>query len=76
MALWVKDLVLSLLYLWLLLWHGFAFWSENFCMRWAQPQKKKEKKIVYLGEVEWKVGKRNDEFTFRLPRGLTKVGEL
>ena len=42
----------------------------------GHSHKKKEKKIVYLGEVEWKVGKRNDEFTFRLPRGLTKVGEL
>ena len=28
----VKDPVLSLLWLWLQLWHGFDFWLGNFCM--------------------------------------------
>ena len=31
----MKDLVLSLLWLRLLLWHRFDPWPENFCMPWA-----------------------------------------
>ena len=31
----VKDLVVSLL------WHGFDPWPRNFCMPWAQPEKKR-----------------------------------
>ena len=38
----VKDPVLSLLWLWSLLWHRFNFWSRNFWMPQAQPKKKKE----------------------------------
>lgn len=35
---------LSLLWLWLLLWHGFSPWHENFCMPWPWPRVKKEQK--------------------------------
>ena len=35
MARWVKDLVLSLLWLGSLLWRGFNSWPGNFCMPWA-----------------------------------------
>ena len=40
-AQWAKDPVLSLLWLWLLLWHGFDPWPGNFCMLQAGPKKKK-----------------------------------
>ena len=43
----VKDLVLSLQWLGLLLWHGFDPWPENFYILWAQ-QKKKERDIPYI----------------------------
>ena len=42
MAQWVKDLALSLLWLWLLLWGRFNPWPGNFYMPWAWPKKKKE----------------------------------
>ena len=35
LAQWVKDPVLSLLWLRSLLWYRFDPWSENFYMRWA-----------------------------------------
>ena len=38
----VKDLTLSLLWLWLLLWLIFYFWFGNFSMPWEQPKKIKE----------------------------------
>ena len=41
MAQRVKDLVLSLPWLWLQLWLGFHPWSGNFCKLQAQPKKKK-----------------------------------
>ena len=41
----VKDLVLSLLCIWLQLWHSFNPWLGNFHMLWAWPEKKKKKKI-------------------------------
>ena len=44
MAQWVKGLV-SLLWLWSLMWCRFDPWSGNFYMLWAQPKKKKKKKI-------------------------------
>ena len=44
MAQWVKDLALSLPWLWLLLWHGFDPLLENFHMTRVQPKKKKKKK--------------------------------
>ena len=38
MAQWVKDLALSLLWLWLSLWCGFDPWPENFqVLRAANP---------------------------------------
>ena len=40
-AQWVKDLVLSLLWLKSLLRHGFEPWPGNFCMPQAWPKKKK-----------------------------------
>ena len=43
MAQQVKDLALSLLWLWLPLWHRFNPWARNFCMPWARPKKKKKK---------------------------------
>ena len=44
MAQCVKDLVLSLLWHGLLLWHRFSPWPRNFCMLQSQPKKKKKKK--------------------------------
>ena len=41
MAQQVKDLVWSLLWLWLLLDLGSDPWLENFRMLWAWPKKKK-----------------------------------
>ena len=40
-AQWVKDLVLSLMQLWSLLWHRFDLWPRNFHMPWAWPKEKK-----------------------------------
>ena len=37
---WVKDLALSLPWLWLLLWHGLGPWPGNFHRPPAQPKKK------------------------------------
>ena len=39
----IKDLVLSLLWLWLQLWHGFSPWLKNFCMLLAQQNKKQNR---------------------------------
>ena len=36
----IKDLVLSLRWLGLLLWHGFDPWPGNICMWWVWPEKK------------------------------------
>ena len=44
MAQQVKDLVLSLLWLWLLLWCRFDPWPGNFCMPQVQPKKKKRER--------------------------------
>ena len=35
----VKDLALSLMWLWLLLWCGFDPWPGNFHVLWAWPKK-------------------------------------
>ena len=35
---WVKDLVLSLLWFWSLLWYRFFPWPWNFCMSWVWPK--------------------------------------
>ena len=43
MAQRVKDLVLSLLWLWLLLWRRFDPWPGNFHMPQAWQKKKKKK---------------------------------
>ena len=46
MAQWIKDMVLSLLWLRLLLWCMFNPWPQNFCMPWVgasrPPATKKE----------------------------------
>ena len=39
----VDDLMLSLLWLWLLLWCRFDSWPWNFCMAWVWPKKEREK---------------------------------
>ena len=38
-AQWVKDLVWSLQWLWLLLWQEFDPWPRNFHVPWAQLNK-------------------------------------
>ena len=53
---WVKDLVLSLLWLRSLLWHGFDPWPRNFCLLRAQPKIKFfyiEKKLKLNDIFEW-----------------------
>ena len=49
MTQWVKDPVLSLLWLWLLLWCKFHPWLRNFCMLQAAPIKKLN--VKYNGEM-------------------------
>ena len=44
MTQWVKDVMLFLLWLWLLLWCGFHPWPGNFLMPQEQQKKKKKKK--------------------------------
>ena len=39
----VKDLVVSLLWLWLLLWRRFDPWPWNLCMPRVWPKNKREK---------------------------------
>ena len=43
-AWWVKDLVLSLLWLGSLLWRRFSPWPRTFCMLQAQPKQNKSDK--------------------------------
>ena len=57
-AQWVKDLVSSLLWPGLLLWHGFLPWPWNIFMLWAGQKKKKKKShcllhshFTYLGGI-------------------------
>ena len=50
MAQQVKRLLLSLLWLWLHLRHGFDPWPGNFCMLWAQAKKKKKKSTAVAPE--------------------------
>ena len=38
---WIKDLALSLQWLWLLLWQRFSPWPGNFHMLWAQTKTNK-----------------------------------
>ena len=47
MSQWVKDLVLSLLWLWLLLWYGFDTQAGNFHMPqvWPKTKQNLEKKV-------------------------------
>ena len=46
MVQWVRDLVLSLPWLGLLLWHGFDPWLMNFCvpLMWPKKERKDKKK--------------------------------
>ena len=50
----IKDLALSLLWLWLQLWYRFDPWPGNFLMLWTQPKKKKKKCIVAYLEPCWR----------------------
>jgi len=45
---WVKDLALSLLWLWLELWHGFDPWARNFCMPWVVVGDPNKKTISFI----------------------------
>ena len=49
-GLMVKDLALSLLWLRSLLWHGFSLWPRSFCMQWAYPKNKTQKKTKKSGK--------------------------
>ena len=49
MAQWVKDSVLSLLWLGLLLWHGFDPWPRNFHVPQVQPKKI----VIALGKQQF-----------------------
>ena len=51
MAQRVKDPVLSLLWLWSLLWYGFSPWLKNFCMPWVWPQKQKQTTYPHRGTL-------------------------
>ena len=50
-AQWVKDLVLSQLWLWLQLWCKFHPCLKNFHMLWAQPKKKKKSPWYTLCQI-------------------------
>ena len=41
---WVKDLVLSLLWPWSLLWYGCNPWPGSYHMPQVQPKKERKKK--------------------------------
>ena len=42
----VKDLALSLLWLRLLLWHGFSSWPGNFCTQWSWPKRERQRTSI------------------------------
>lgn len=52
MVQWVKDLMLSLLWLWLLLWHRFDPWPRELVDA-AGAAKKKKKKIWGITVKQW-----------------------
>ena len=52
----VRDPALSLLWLRLLLWHGFDPWLRNFCISQCGKKKKKKKKVNAEAILDW-VGK-------------------
>ena len=55
MARKVKDLILSLLWLWLLLWHRFCSWPRNVHMSgaWLKTKTKRERKrITYTAALK------------------------
>ena len=43
-AQWVKNPVLSLLWLWLQLWHRFDLWPRNFCTPQVQQKRGREER--------------------------------
>ena len=51
----VKDLVLSLQWLWSLLWHRFDPWPRNFHMPGVRTKKKKKERKKTLAHVYCKV---------------------
>ena len=46
----VKDLVVLLLWLWLLLWSGFKSWPGNFLMPWTQL---KTMAVIIVALLRW-----------------------
>ena len=59
MAEQVKDLGLSVLWLWLLLWHRFDPWPGNFCMPQVQPKEgvtAKKTKMITIRVIDSKSG--------------------
>ena len=46
---WVKDLVLSLLWPWSLLWYGCNPWPGSYHMPQVQPKKERKKKKLAEG---------------------------
>ena len=42
MTQWDKDPALSLMWLGLLLWHGFTPWPMNFCVPWVRLKTNKQ----------------------------------
>ena len=63
-ALQVKDLALSLLWLRLLLWHGFDPWPRNFHMPWVLPKKKKKPCLC------WERDKQNGQQILKMHKTL------
>ena len=49
----VKDLALSLLWLWLRLWHGFYPWPRNFCMPAIAKQTKDSSALTLELRLFW-----------------------
>ena len=53
MAQQVKDLVVSLLWLWLLLWYGFNLWPKSLHMLQVQPKIIFFSFFFFLGPHPW-----------------------
>lgn len=64
MAQWVKDLMLSLLWFWLLLWLGFDPWPRELLHApgVAKKQKQKQKTKLFLSDIVYEIS----GFTFEL----------
>lgn len=77
MAQQVKDLVLSLLWLWLQLWYGFDPWPRNFSKPQEQPNKIKN--LSLHTQVQGQIGEfyqtNKEEFIPTLLKGFQKTDE-